>query len=220
MIVDLSITELIGYAGSGFIILSLLQKSILKLRVFGLAGSFTFLVYSIAISAYPIAVVNVIVAGIHIWYLRKLLSKKIEIFTTLEVAKDSQYLLRFLEFHEAEIEGLEHGFRYEPKDNQVRAFILRDLVPAGLFIGRFCEDDTVEVELDFVIPQYRDFKVARFLYSPRSKIFRAERGRRIWSRPGSQVHNDYFSRLGFEPGTADGVDAYVADLEGLVASNA
>lgn len=217
---DLSITELIGYAGSGFIILSLLQKSIVKLRVFGLAGSFTFLVYSIAISAYPIAVVNVIVAGIHIWFLRKLLSKKIEIFTTLEVAKDSQYLLRFLEFHEAEIEGLEHGFRYEPKDNQVRAFILRDLVPAGLFIGRFCEDDTIEVELDYVIPQYRDMQVARFLYSPRSDIFRVERGRSIWSRPGSQVHNDYFSKLGFRPGTADGVEALVADLEGLVASNA
>jgi hypothetical protein len=218
--VGLSLTELIGYAGSGFIILSLTQKSIIKLRVFGLAGSFTFLVYSIAIAAYPIAVVNVIVASIHIWFLRKLLSKKVEIFTTLEVGKDSQYLLRFLEFHETDIAAHQYGFTYEPRDDQVRAFILRDLVPAGLFIGRVCGDSTVEVELDYVIPQYRDFKVARFLFSDRSGIFDDERGRRIWSRPGSQAHNDYFTQLGFEPEVVDGIDALVADLDVLRDANA
>ncbi len=39
----------------------------------GLAGSLTFLVYSIAIAAYPIAIVNVIAAAIHGWYLRKVI---------------------------------------------------------------------------------------------------------------------------------------------------
>ena len=109
---------------------------------------------------------------------------------------------------------------YEPRDDQVRAFILRDLVPAGLFIGRLCPDDTVEVALDYVIPQYRDLQVARFLYSPRSNVFYEGRGRRIWSRPGSSDHNAYFTKLGFVPGTADGVDALVADLTELIESNA
>lgn len=216
---DLSFTELVGYAGSALIILSLLQKSIVKLRVIGLAGSLVFLGYSIAIEAYPIAVVNLTVATIHIWFLRQLLSKKTEWFTTLEVAKESQYLLRFLEFHATDIAAHQFGFEYEPRDDQVRAFILRDMVPAGLFIGRLCSDDTIEVELDFVIPQYRDFQVARYLYSSRSGVFLPERGRRIWSRPGSQVHNDYFGRLGFVPGTADGVEALVADLDGVMARN-
>ena len=219
-LVDLSLTELIGYLGSAFIIVSLIQKSIVKLRLLGLAGSLTFLVYSIAIAAYPIAVVNAIAAGIHLWFLRQLLSKKIEIFTTLEVAKESQYLLRFLQFHESDIAAHRPEFRFQPRDDQVRAFILRDLVPAGLFIGRVCDDCSVEVELDYVIAQYRDFQAARFLYSSRSKIFSTDRGRQIWTRPGADGHNAYFAKLGFNESEADGGEALVADLETLFAVNA
>ena len=213
---DLSPTELIGYAGSAFIIVSLTQKSIVKLRVFGLAGSLIFLVYTIVIQAYPIAVVNVIVAIIHVTFLRRLLSKKIELFTKLEVAKESQYLLRFLEFHADDIAAHQSAFSYEPRDDQVRVFILRDMAMAGVFIGRVCGDRSVEVELDYVIPQYRDHKVASFLYSARSSVFSDQRGRTIWTRPGTEKHNEYFKGIGFAMATAEGEPALVADLDSLV----
>ena len=58
-----TLIEVIGYIGSGLVILSLLQKSILRLRTIGLVASLTFLVYSISIEAYPIAVVNVVAAA-------------------------------------------------------------------------------------------------------------------------------------------------------------
>ena len=45
--------ELIGYAGSALVVLSLMQRSILRLRVIGLIGSVVFLVYSLLIGAYP-----------------------------------------------------------------------------------------------------------------------------------------------------------------------
>ncbi len=90
--------EVIGYTGSALVILSLLQKSILRLRMIGFVASSTFLIYSIAIEAYPIAVVNVVAASIHLYYLRKLLRRKNEVFTILRMRPESRYLAYFLDF--------------------------------------------------------------------------------------------------------------------------
>ena len=46
------------------LIVSMTRTSILKLRVFGLVGSLVFLTYSLLIEAYPIAVVNVVIAAL------------------------------------------------------------------------------------------------------------------------------------------------------------
>jgi hypothetical protein len=209
------VVEAIGYLGSALLILSMTRTSILKLRVFGLIGSLVFLAYSLLIRAYPIAVVNVVIASVHVFFLRQLLSKKTEYFTVLEVLPESRYLGYFLEFHADEIRGFQPGFQYEADPDQIRAFILRDLVPAGLFIGRPCADHTVEVLLDFVIPQYRDFRVGQFLYSSRSGVFRDPRCDRAWSEAGNTTHNDYLERMGFER-TGDGPAArYVKDLRPL-----
>jgi len=209
-------TELVGYLGSLLIIVSLTRTSLLHLRLVGLAGSATFLVYSLLIAAYPIAIVNVVIIGVHLYFLRQLLSKKNEFFTSLELNKDSRYLRHFLDFHGSDIEAHQPGFEFEGRDDQIRAFILRDTVPAGVFIGRTCPDHTIEVELDYVVPQYRDFKVANFLYSDRSGVFAARGRRRIWTRPGSAVHVDYFARLGFTPIETEGGPALMADLDDVL----
>lgn len=212
-------TELVGYLGSLFIIISLTRTSILHLRLIGMAGSVTFLVYSLLIEAYPIALVNVVIIMVHLFFLRRLLSKKTEFFTSLELSKESHYLIHFLDFHSQDIARHQPGFSFEPRDDQIRAFILRDTIPAGVFIGRTCADDTIEIELDYVIPQYRDFKVANFLYSDRSELFASRGRRRIWTRPGSEVHVRYFERFGFLPTTAQGGPALMADLDAVLASD-
>lgn len=209
-------TELVGYLGSLLIIISLTRTSLLHLRLIGLAGSTTFLIYSLLIQAYPIAIVNVVIIGVHLYFLRQLLSKKTEFFTSLELNKDSRYLRHFLDFHATDIEEHQPDFRFEARDDQVRAFILRDTVPAGVFIGRTCADDTIEVELDYVAPRYRDFKVANYLYSDRSGIFAARGRRRIWARPGNAVHVDYFERLGFRRIELQGGPALMADLDAVL----
>lgn len=212
------IIEAVGYLGSALLILSMTRTSILKLRVFGLIGSLVFLTYSLLIEAYPIAVVNVVIASVHIYFLRQLLSKKKEYFTILEVRPESRYLEYFLDFHADEIHGFQPDFRYEADPKQIRAFILRDLVPAGLFIGRPCTDHSVEVLLDFVIPQYRDFRVGQFLYSDRSGIFRDPQCEQAWSKAGNSTHNEYLERMGFER-TGDGAGApFVKDLHPLQTS--
>ena len=207
-----TIYELIGYLGSALIVVSLTRRSILRLRLFGLAGTTTFLVYALLIEAYPIAIVNVIIIGIHVYFLRQLLSRKKEFFRVLTVRKDSRYLDYFLEFYEEQIKEEQPEFVRVPSDDNVRAFILRDLVPAGLFIGRMCPDRSIEVLLDFVIPQYRDFRIGNYLYSRRSGLFADGTCERAWSVARTKLHAEYLERMGFVP---EENGTYVKDLRPL-----
>jgi hypothetical protein len=148
-----TLVEVIGYAGSALVILSLLQKSILRLRTIGLAASSTFLVYSVSIGAYPIAVVNVVAAVIHLYYLRKLLRRKNEVFTLLQMRPESRYLQRFLEFYADDIAVSMHpDFAYDPAPDIAVFFLLRDMVPAGLVVARLYGDSSIEILPDYVIP--------------------------------------------------------------------
>jgi hypothetical protein len=196
-----TLIEAIGYIGSALIILSLLQKSILRLRTIGAVASVTFLGYSVLIQAYPIAVVNVVAAGIHLYYLRKLVRFKEEVFSVLRVRAESNYLAYFLEFYEDEIaDRNQPDFVYEPGPDTFAVFLLRDMVPAGLFVATRHDDHTLEVELDFVIPQYRDFKLAAWLYSEESGMFSQAECRCAWARVTTEQQETYFTRMGF---TAD-----------------
>jgi len=188
--------EIIGYIGSGLIVLSLSMKSILRLRLVGLAGAITFLIYGLLISAYPIVITNVVIIGIQIFFLRRLLGKK-PVFSVLEVRQGSAFLQHFIEHYAEDIAKFRPKFRFESKPNRYRAFILRDMVPAGLFICDLGEGDTAEVQLDYVIPAYRDLKVGRFLYSSSSSVFSNPRIRRLLSPPGSPKHSSYLERMGY-----------------------
>ncbi len=211
--------ELIGYLGSALIIASLTQKSIFRLRGIGLAGSFAFFAYSMLIEAYPIAVVNVLAAGIHIYYLYKLSRRKEEVFSVLHVRQESKYLARFLEFYDDDIcNRSQPEFCFAPAEGQFAAFIMRDLVPAGLFIGRLHDDHTVEVLLDFVIPQYRDFKIAAYLYSPDSGVFADESLLRAWTIAAHPTHVTYLERAGFRPDPNGRPNRFCIDLGPLHSS--
>ena len=194
-----TLVEVIGYAGSVLVILSLVQKSILRLRAIGLVASTTFLFYSVAIAAYPIAVVNVVAAAIHLYFLRTLLKRKSEVFTILRMRPESRYLAYFLDFYKDDIARRFHpGYVYEPGPNTLAVFLLRDMVPAGLMIAKVHGDSSFEVMLDYVIPQYRDFKLANWLYSEESGIFTEARCRCAWTRVTTPEQAEYFSKVGFK----------------------
>lgn len=197
---NIPVIEVIGYIGSALVILSLMQKSILRLRMIGFVASSTFLIYSIAIAAYPIAVVNVVAASIHLYYLRKLIRRKSEVFTILRLRPESRYLAYFLDFYKDDIaERYQPHFVYHPGPDTLAVFLLRDMVPAGLLVGKVHGDASFEIQLDYVIPQYRDFKLANWLYSEESGIFAETRCRCAWTRVTTPDQEEYFTRVGFKP---------------------
>lgn len=198
------VLEVVGYVASVLVAISLMMSSILKLRVINLVGSAAFTVYGVLIHAYPVAVVNLIIVFINLYYLRQMLGSR-EYFTLLRVKPDSEYLGAFLDFHRADVQRFLPGFAFRPADDQLIFFVLRDMVPAGLFIGEARGDGALRVRLDFVIPQFRDFKTGRYLFADQAKFFRDLSIREILSEPGSREHSDYLRRMGFAPGAEGGL---------------
>lgn len=188
--------EAIGYAASILVAISLMMSSVLRLRIINLIGSLTFALYGGLIGATPVLAVNLFIAGVNVYYLRKMLGSR-EYFRILEAGAASEYVRYFLGFYEEEIRRFTPGARISPEAD-LSLLILRDVVPAGLLIGDV-RGATLEVSLDFVIPQYRDFKVGRYLFEDRADYFRARGIREIVSDGGSRDHARYLERMGFQP---------------------
>lgn len=197
------VLEIVGYVASVLVAISLMMSSILRLRIINLVGSLAFTVYGALIHAYPVAVVNGLIVCINLYYLRQMLASRV-FFKLLRVQPDSEYLLAFLDFYRGDIHRYLPGFAHAPAQGQLTFFVLRDMVPAGLFIGERVGEGGLRVRLDYVVPQYRDFKTGRFLFGEQADFFREQGVREIVSEPGSKTHADYLRRMGFAPG-ADGV---------------
>lgn len=195
-----TIYEIIGYIASALVAISLMMSSILRLRIINLIGAAFFTLYGLLIGAYPVAAVNAIIVIIDLYYLHEIYTAK-EYFTLLEVQPDSSYLAKFLSYYKQEIDKYIPNYSFSvPTENRLLVlFILRNMVPAGLFIGEFQGQNQLFVKLDFVIPGYRDFKIAEFLYTKQADIFRAQGVQKIYSRPESKAHVAYLKRMGFTP---------------------
>lgn len=68
--------EWVGYLASLLIALSMLMKNIIKLRFINLVGCICFVVYGIAIGAYPVAITNLFISGVNLYYLYNMLNDK------------------------------------------------------------------------------------------------------------------------------------------------
>lgn len=196
----MSVYELVGYLASILIAISLMMRSILRLRLLNLIGAVVFTIYGLLIQAYPVAAVNFFIVLIDLYYLYEIRSAR-EYFKLLEVAPGSDYLLYFLNFYRDEILRFLPGFEYQPEAYDLRFFVLRDLVPAGLVIGKIEPEAganrALRLALDFVIPGYRDFKSGKYVYQDQADFFRSRGIQRIYSRPGSPEHAAYLKRMGF-----------------------
>lgn len=63
--------EMLGYMASVFVAVSLMMRSLVKLRVINLVGAVLFTVYGLVIAAYPVAVVNGFIVLVNLYYLRQ-----------------------------------------------------------------------------------------------------------------------------------------------------
>ena len=190
-----TIYTLIGYVGSILVVSSLAMRSILKLRLIGLAGAITFVAYGYLIDAWPIVWTNVVIVLIHSHFLREI-RRSDEYFKVLEVRSESNYLRYFLDHYAADIESVWPGFAYRPEPDVLTLFILRDMVPAGLLVVKVLDPETLRLELDYAIPGYRDFKIGRYLY--RRNALRDRGFARIIAAPPEGRATEYLARMGFE----------------------
>ena len=197
------ILEVIGYVASVIVAVSLMMSSLLRLRIVNLVGSTLFAIYGYAIGALPVAAVNGLIAVVNIFYISRMLRTR-EYFCILELEPESEYLRYYLERNAAEIRRFLPAFDARPTPGALTLFVLRDVVPAGLFIAEPAAGETWRVRLDYVLPGYRDFEVGRFLFHERADFFRARGIGRLVSEPGNRQHERYLERMGFRR-AADGL---------------
>lgn len=202
--------ELIGYLASFLIVLSLTMSALIKLRITGLIGASFFAAYGILIGSIPVMVMNICIIIIHSYYLLVMYRRK-EFFHLLQVPPESPYLHDFLRFYEKQICTFQPAFDFKADPNWVPIFILRDMVTAGLILGTKQDNNRFRVELDFAIPKYRDFKIARYLFQRRLDFFYVMGIKAIESPKGNKIHNDYLERIGFKA-SPDAPNHYVLVL--------
>ncbi len=193
----MDILQIMGYVASVIIAFSMTLNSIVKFRWVNLSGALTFSIYGFLIGAIPVGILNGFIVSVDIYYLWRIYTKK-ELFDTLEVREDNRYLLKFLDFHAQEINKFFPGFTYKPEMNTLSFFILRNMAVAGVFLAHKEGDDCLKVGLDFVIPEYRDFKNGKFIYHRLGQSFKDSGIKRVIAEARHKAHRKYLKKLGFK----------------------
>ncbi|MFN8274677.1 MAG: hypothetical protein U0X58_07345 [Flavobacteriaceae bacterium] len=191
----------VGYIASGVIVLSMMMSSIVKFRWINLVGALLFSIYGFLIGAIPVGVLNGIIVLVDAYYLWQIYRKN-EVFEILEIKAKSDYLKRFLAFHNERIQSYSPGFAYEPDKNTVCFFILRNMAVAGLFIARREDETILNVQLDLVLPEYKDFKNGQYVYFQLRDQFVAAGYKTVMAQGNNQNYFAYLKKLGFTEQTA------------------
>ncbi len=191
------IYEIIGYTGSVLVALSLMMRNILRLRVINFFGAATFATYGYLVGAYPVLVLNGFITLVDLYYLVGMWSQK-EHFSLMPVLDETHpYLTKFFEFHKDDIKQFFPGFDAATLNDPHCFFILRNLIPAGLFVFEKTAEDSVLIHLDYAIPDYRDFKNAKYVYSAEQKYLKERGVKKVTAKGEVQKHRKYLERMGF-----------------------
>lgn len=187
--------EIIGYLASAIIAISLLMKSLIRLRILNAVGSLVFVIYGILIKAYPVAVMNAVIVIINIYYLVQMLNRN-EYFSIMEVSPDSEYLSHFINFHLDDIRHFFPEFSYKSNKSYLVFFVLRNTISAGLVIlDKY--DDKGSVLLDYALKDFRDFKIGSFIFDDNANILINHGIKYLEAESVVENHIRYLKQMGF-----------------------
>lgn len=193
------IATLMGYLASLLLAISLIVTNELRFRWINAFGCVAFIIYGLLIGAMPVLLTNAILLLINIYRLYRSYQAT-EAFDIYEFSADDHIIHKFLSFYAKDIEAYYPGFKLQPQPNQVRFVVLRDMNIANVFVANLLPDGTADVQINYTIPKYRDFKVGTFIFQ-RNKQFLLERNVRTVSYHSvrNAGHLAFLKRMGFEP---------------------
>ena len=200
---EIQTLEWVGYIASSIIALSMTMNSIVKFRWINLVGASGFATYGLLIGAFPVTALNGFIVAVDIYYLIRIYGKN-HLFDTLEIRGDNKYLIKFLSYHNDEIQKFFPSFKYKPEMNTVSFFILRNMAVAGIFLAHRENNNILKVGLDYVVPEYRDYKNGKFVYGILKDDFKKEGYKKIITEGNSKDHIKFLKNFGFKK-NADGL---------------
>ena len=194
---ELDYKEIIGYIGSVLVAVSLMMKNIYYLRRINLIGAATFSIYGLLVGAIPVFVLNGFISLVDLYYIWDEKRKK-EYFTLLPIEQSNGPLLRkFLSFYDIDIKKFFPEFNPSAIEEDKSFFILRNLIPVGLFVYKELSEKEILIELDYATPDYRDLKNARFVYFAQSNHFTKKGYKVLNVESNVKEHKKYLTKLDF-----------------------
>jgi len=127
------------------------------------------------------------------------ISRKKDYFELFKInSNQSPFLDRFLTFYHDDIKTFFPDFHFSSEEPKSVIFVLRNLLPVGLFIFRPHSVDTLEIDLDYVIPDYRDLKTAHFFYQSYDQQLENMSCKYFVTHSNIKKHVKYLNKLGFQ----------------------
>ncbi|TCO46223.1 hypothetical protein EV646_107247 [Kribbella antiqua] len=194
----MDVLSIVGWGGSALVVLSLLQTRILRLRVLNLVGCVILIGFNAAIAVWPMVGMNAVLAVINLIHLWRLLGHRHDEaeYTVLQVNGTDAYLGHVLTSHQKDISRFNPSFA---ADNSPYAFLVQhgDRT-VGVVLAHDAGDGRAQIDLDYVLPKYRDFTPGEFVYR-RSDVFTDHGFHQVLAPPRMRDSKPYLNKLGFHP---------------------
>ncbi len=187
--------DALGWGGSALLVYSLLQASVLRLRLLNAIACVILIVFNWALSVWPMVGMNAVLVLINAFFIVTMLRERHDesAFEVLEVNPDDHYLLHMLRVHGDDIAKFNPSFVHDPAGTDDAFLVQKGDETVGVVLLR--EDaETADVLLDYVTARYRDFSPGEFVWR-RSGLLSGRGIRRVVTPPG--MVGAYYDRLGF-----------------------
>lgn len=192
-----TIIELVGYTGSLLVIISMLMTSITKLRVVNSIGCVIFATYALIIRSYPTAAMQFCLLTINLVGLYNLSRNKKQ-YTIAELKNGDSYIRFFIDSQKNDIAkffpNVDSLAAEKLSDDEAKIYLVSvGTSTAGIMLAQKKSDDSLQIDLDYTTPAYRDCSVGKFLFQ-----YLKENGiKRLSARSDVAEHISYLTKTGF-----------------------
>ncbi|HET6985150.1 MAG TPA: hypothetical protein VFI00_00995 [Kribbella sp.] len=194
----MDVLSIIGWGGSALVVWSLLQTRILRLRLLNLIGCVILVGFNLAIGVWPMVGMNAVLAVINVVHLWRLLRHRHDEteYTVLQVNESDAYLDHVLARHERDISRFNPGFT--PDASPYAFLVQHGDRTVGVVLAHDAGAGRAQIDLDYVLPKYRDFTPGEFVYR-RSDVFTDHGFHQVLAPPRMRESMPYLNKLGFHP---------------------
>ena len=186
--------EIFGYIGSALVVISLLMASVVKLRIINTIGSVISGTYALIIGSFPLALMNISLIIINVYYLYKLLKTKQQ-FEIIKGTGNDGFVKYFVNRHKDDIDAFFPCVDLELNEKQVAFVVCCNGNPAGVLVGTDMGDGVVDVLVDYSTPAYRDCSVGAYLYDNLGSF---GVNKLMFAQNKTDAHISYLTKMGFE----------------------
>ncbi|TDO67383.1 inner membrane protein [Kribbella sp. VKM Ac-2571] len=192
----MDVWSIIGWGGSALVVWSLLQTRILRLRILNLIGCVILVGFNAVVGVWPMVGMNAVLAIINVVHLWRLLRHRHDEaeYQVLPVNAADAYLGYILERHQKDITRFNPGFTLPTSPY---AFLVQhgDRT-VGVVLAHDAGAGRAQIDLDYVVPKYRDFTPGEFVYR-RSDVFTDQGFHQVIAPPRMRDSTPYLKTLGF-----------------------